>query len=177
MSIRQLTHRESISNEAGTSLVLVCDNIASPANAGSIIRLADAFGIQEIYFCGSKIDLGSNRLKRTSRSTQEYVKIIMRDDIHELLNAFKGKGMKLIGLEITNTSIALQKLTPIEGKAALILGNERRGLKPEILSLLDHSIHIDMYGKNSSMNVGHAAAIALYELRKNHPIRNIPNDK
>ena len=48
----------------------------------------------------------------------------------------------------------------------LIIGNENHGVSDDLLRQSDIVLHIEMYGNNSSMNVTHAAAIALYELTK-----------
>ena len=52
-------------------------------------------------------------------------------------------------------------------KIALILGNERHGISASVLTKLNKSIYIPMYGKNSSMNVAQAAAIAAYTIINN----------
>jgi len=49
---------------------------------------------------------------------------------------------------------------------ALVIGDENSGISEEILSQCKKQVHITMFGKNSSMNVSQAAAIALYELTK-----------
>ena len=49
-------------------------------------------------------------------------------------------------------------------KIALVIGNEQLGISAEVLELVQQTIHIEMFGKNSSMNVVQAAGIGLYSL-------------
>ncbi|HEA28780.1 MAG TPA: TrmH family RNA methyltransferase [Leeuwenhoekiella sp.] len=166
MKTEQLLHENVPLKKPVASVILVCDNIMSPANAGALIRLSDAFGIQKLFFCGKKIDMESNRLKKTARSTEKYVTISQENSILPLLKKLKSKGYNLAGLEITTSSMAIQNFIPTGHATALVLGNEQAGISHDVLPLLDQTLHIDMFGKNSSMNVSHAAAIAMYELTK-----------
>ncbi|MEE3225045.1 MAG: TrmH family RNA methyltransferase, partial [Bacteroidota bacterium] len=77
----------------------------------------------------------------------------------------KNEGFSCIGLELTTQSIPLEtfKHQAFE-KIALVLGNERHGIDQRILEQLDYLTYIPMHGKNSSMNVSQAAAIAAYQL-------------
>ena len=72
----------------------------------------------------------------------------------------KNKGYHIICLEITSESkpIHLFKV-PIEKPIALMIGDENFGISEPVLKLSDSQIHIDMFGKNSSMNVVQAASL------------------
>jgi len=145
-------------------IVVVCDTIESPANIGALFRTCDAFGVQEIIFCGSKIDFSSSRLKRTARTTNEKIEFSCKTDIYEELTRLKKVGYELIALEISEKSIPISKLNCNASKIALVLGNEKNGISEDILKSVSQIVHIEMYGKNSSMNVVQAAGIALYSL-------------
>ena len=146
------------------------DNISSPANLGSIFRLADAFNIQKLVLCGEPVDLDSNRLKRTARSTVKNVEYEQCDDAVEFCRERKAEGYALCALEITRDSIALDSIEYSGfSKMVLILGNENSGIDEKILQLSVRKIHIEMFGKNSSMNVAQAAGIALFEITKSLP--------
>lgn len=146
-------------------ITIVCDSLSSPANVGSMFRLADAFGVAELIFCGTPVNIKSNRLQRTARNTAEHVPFSFEENIAETLHQQKVKGSHIIGVEITTTSTALATLSVgVNQTVCLVIGNEKSGLQQEVLPLLDACYHIPMYGINSSMNVTHAAAIALYEL-------------
>ena len=165
--MKQLDHENSLFSEKRFPIVIICDGIKSPANAGSLLRLADAFNIEEVIFCGPEIDLSSNRLKRTARATINSVKILQKNDILETCHDYSNKGYSLFALEITKESLPVQSLDYNRfSKIALILGNENVGISEEVLEVSHRLIHINMYGKNSSMNVSQAAGIALFEITK-----------
>ena len=162
----QLTHYNSNFKKQKHPITLVCDNITNAPNIGSLFRVADAFGIEEIVFCGNDIPLGK-RMTKTSRSTEKYVSYRIENNISEAINHLKKQDYQLIALEITENSIELTdfKLTSKQ-PIALILGDENFGVSETILNNVDFVLHINMYGNNSSMNVVQAAGITLYELTR-----------
>lgn len=163
----QRTHASTTFEKKRFPVVLVLDGISSPANIGSLFRLADAFGVERLIFCGSKVDLQSNRLRRTARATVKNVLFEEYEDIKSVCSDLKEEGYKLLALEITSESIPLEELEFQNfEKLALVFGNERAGINSEVLKLADNLLHINMFGENSSMNVTHAAAIALFEITK-----------
>lgn len=164
MKTEQLTHYNTPRPNQSLPFVLLCDDLRSPANLGSLFRLADALGVGHLYFLNSVPDLESNRLKRTSRSCEKQVAFSTTDKAEDLILQLKKENYTIIGLELTTTSIALNQFDAQPQKIALILGNERHGISPELIQLADQLVHIPMQGQNSSMNVSHAAAIAAFHL-------------
>ncbi|MDB9782370.1 TrmH family RNA methyltransferase [Winogradskyella sp.] len=162
----QLTHYTTNFKKQNHPITLVCDNISNAPNIGSLFRIADAFGITELVFCGENISLG-RRITKTSRSTEKYVKHQVEPNIETLIKNLKAKKEYLIALEITENSIELSNFKlETNQPIILILGDENFGISPTILELCDATVHINMYGNNSSMNVAQATSIALYELTK-----------
>ena len=162
----QLTHYNSNFKKQKNAITLICDNITNAPNIGSLFRIADAFNIEELIFCGTDISLGK-RMTKTSRSTEKYVNYKIKEDINEFVTSLKAKEYYLIALEITETSTELSQLKLNTNKPiALILGHESFGVSESILKQMDDIVHINMYGNNSSMNVVQATSITLYELTK-----------
>ncbi|WP_062055638.1 TrmH family RNA methyltransferase [Aquimarina longa] len=149
-------------------IILICDRVNSPANIGSIFRIADSFGIPQIYFCGKDSTIiTSKRMIRTSRATHEMIPYDLIEDSITVVQELKSNGYSIFALEITETSIPVSEhIFKPEEKIALIIGEENFGVAEEILALVDKSLHINMYGNNSSMNVATATGIALYEITK-----------
>lgn len=165
--MKQLSHDETNFKSRKFPVVLLLDNITGEANIGSIFRLADAFNIEKIIFTGTSPNLKSNRLKKTSRSTHKTVNSEIRENGLHTAMLLKEQGLLLYALEITSESIPVHQFE-YERKmpVCLVLGNEISGINKDLLQLCHKSLHINMYGKNSSMNVAHAAGIALYEITK-----------
>lgn len=164
---QQLTHEETSFETKKFPIVLVAHQLTSPANLGSIFRAAEAFNIEEILL--SKCDdlMNSNRFKRTARATEQHLNYQAVDLNSALIQKYRDKGFKIIGLEITKDSQSLQdfKLNSSQ-KLLILLGAERYGLAEEWIRLCDNCVHIPMFGLNSSMNVSQALSITLYEFTK-----------
>ena len=161
----QLTHDNTQFTAVKSFTILVYDGVTSPANIGGLFRLCDSFGIEKIYFCGTKIDLSSPRIKRTSRST--HLLINYKDDLDTLavLKQLTKQGYRAIALELTKNSEALEDLDITDKRPlALFIGNEKTGISTNVLTHINTHLHIPMHGTNSSMNVTQAASIGLYAL-------------
>lgn len=162
----QLDHYSSKFVKKKFPIVLVADQVVRPTNVGSLLRLADAFGIEKLILGGPPIEL-NRKVWNTSRATEKVVAFEQTIDTLFELQKLRSKGYLLIGLEITSTSTPLTKIEFKKSqKIALVVGAERYGISENILNVLDDCYHIEMYGQNSSMNVAQATSIALYELTK-----------
>jgi tRNA G18 (ribose-2'-O)-methylase SpoU len=163
--IRQLTHKEFNHSQKVFPIILVCDGLKSPSNIGALFRVCDALGIPKIIFCNTKINFNSPRLQKTARNTQRYVSYSENNDTLSTINNLKDNDYKIIALEITDSSESIENLSLLsDQKIALIIGNEQEGVSDSVLTNSHLCSHIDMYGKNSSMNVVQATSIALYTL-------------
>lgn len=162
----QLTHYNSNFKQHSFPITLICDNVGNAANIGSLFRTADAFGIEKLIFCGKPVLL-RRKMAQTSRATEKYVKFEWRDNPKETLVNLKSIGYLIIALEITDNSTSLYEMElSTTQPIALLIGDENFGVSERLLELSNHIIHIDMFGKNSSMNVVQATNIALYEITK-----------
>jgi len=153
-------HLEKI-NQSRHPVCLLLDGLDDVRNIGSIFRLADAALIEKIYLYNCNFDSKNNKLNRVARSTIQYVPFEEIKSLEEII-ALKNEA-QLVSLEVTNNSIPYTDFRP-EKKVILVIGNESRGVSPELLNLSDISIHLPMYGVNTSMNVMVATGIATYSI-------------
>lgn len=161
----QLTHYTSNFKKQKHPITLICDNITNAPNIGSLFRIADAFNIEKLIFCGDNIPIG-RRMTKTSRSTEKYVNHKVEGKIEDVILQLK-ETHHIIALEITENSTELSTFKLQDNKPiVLILGDENFGVSEFVLKKCDAVIHINMYGNNSSMNVSQATSIALYEFTK-----------
>ena len=163
----QLQHQTNKFQPKKFQVILLCDRVNSPANIGSLLRIADSFGIEKVIFGSVEIDKNSSRLKRTARSTQNWV--LTEDGVTttEALKIALDSGFYPVALEITKQSQPIDKLKINSNqKIILVIGEENEGISDEVLHICNEHRHITMFGKNSSMNVAQATAIALYEITK-----------
>ncbi|KUJ62754.1 RNA methyltransferase [Flavobacteriaceae bacterium CRH] len=160
----QLTHEENQFERKTFPITLVCDHIYFQQNIGSLFRIAEAFGVENIIFSGKDIPLTPRKINKTSRSTHLHVPHIIIEETKELVDYLTKGNFEIIALEIANNSKPLKEVIIADNqKIALIIGSEIDGISDELLKISSQIVHINMFGKNSSMNVVQATSIALYE--------------
>ena len=168
----QLDHSDHEPSTSRFPLSIVADSLGSPLNVGSLFRVCDAMAIDKLYLCGNTATPPNTKIKKTSRSTEKFVNYEWHDNAECLLAGLQASGVFIIALEITASSLPIDSAEftrAIKGKAplCLVLGSENRGVSSELLALADITVHIPMYGNNSSMNVIAAASIACFEITRN----------
>ena len=161
----QLTHEENQFERKIFPITLVCDHIYFQQNIGSLFRISEAFGIENIIFLGKDIPLTPRKINKTSRSTHLHVPYSVIEETDDLIGFLINNNFEIISLEITNSSKPIKEvILPKDKKIALIIGNEINGVSETLLNISNQIVHINMFGKNSSMNVVQAVSICLYEL-------------
>lgn len=165
---KQLNHYQIRNEEQKFPLVIVCDNIRTPENVGMIFRSSEAFGVDKIYFCGILVpEISNAKVRKTARSTELRVPHVYKESTVEVVEELKGEGYAIVGLDITNTSVDIKDYDfKSEKKIVLVLGAEREGISEEVLLKLQHTVHISMFGINTSINAVNALSISLYEITK-----------
>ena len=160
--MKQLTHNDIKNNKQKFPITIVCDAIRTPENIGMCFRIAESFGVQKIYLHATSPNLENRIVKKTARNTVPEIKHEIYSDFDILLEELKKEGNTIIGIEITDKSKPIQEFDFSKFKnIVFILGSERKGIQK--INSIEHTIHIPMYGRNSSMNVIHSLSIALYE--------------
>jgi tRNA G18 (ribose-2'-O)-methylase SpoU len=144
---------------------VICDNIRSLENIGSIFRTADALGVAKIYLCGicgtpPNLKISKTALGAEKNIPWEYVKQTGR-----LIDKLKKQGIEVTALEQAKNSIDYAKYKP-KFPVALIVGNEVKGISPKILQKCDKVIELPMSGEKESLNVSVAFGVAGYEIVK-----------
>ena len=129
-----------------------------------LFRISEAFGVKKVFLVGESPNLENKKVLRTARSTDKNLDIQLFNNSEEVIKKLSQDGFQLVGLELTSKSkyIAISDLS--KNKIAIFIGAERFGLSQETLQKLDKSVHINLFGKNSSINVVNALAIALYQI-------------
>jgi tRNA G18 (ribose-2'-O)-methylase SpoU len=161
----QLTHEENQFERKTFPITLVCDHIYFQQNIGSLFRISEAFGVENIIFLGKDIPLTPRKINKTSRSTHLHVPHIIIEETKNVVSYLTENNFEIIALEIASNSKPIKEVKiPEDQKIALLLGSEIDGICDELLKISNQIVHINMFGKNSSMNVVQAASIALYEI-------------
>lgn len=149
---------------------VVLDGIRSLLNVGSVFRTAEALGFKKVFLCGITPAPISGRQKRevhkTALAAEEYIEWEKFGQTWQLLKMLKKEGFYIIGLELTNRAISLNKFRlPKKQKIALVIGHERKGISAKILKRCDKIVEIPMVGRKESLNVSVAFGIAAFWLQ------------
>lgn len=161
-------------------LYLVLDNIRSRENVGSIFRTADAAGVSKIYICGftptprpgtfdieklsPKQYINTDKIAKTALGAEQWVTWEYHRDTWRLVQQLIRDGVQIVALERTKTAEDIFKMKLPVGPMALIVGNEVKGISPNILKRANKVAAIPMYGRKESLNVAVAAGIAVYAI-------------
>jgi len=161
--LEQLTHNDIENDQKKYPITIVCDAIRTPENIGMCFRISESFGVEKIYFHENSPTIENRIVQKTARHTINQIKHASYPDFDTLIGQLKAAGNTIIGIEITDKSINIQDFDfKNHEKIVLLLGSERNGIKN--INLVDETIAIPMYGRNSSMNVIHSLAITLFEV-------------
>ncbi len=153
-------------------MIAVLANIRSLHNVGSIFRTADAAGIEKLYLGGitpTPIDrFGQLRqqLAKVSLGAEKTVPWAAARNILKLIDQLKNDGYKIWAIEQSKKSVPYYKVKVKSSKlkAALVVGNEVKGLSPAILKKCDKILEIPMRGKKESLNVAVAFGVVTFGL-------------
>ena len=158
--LKRIENKKNVFVDKGKN-VLILDKIQDAGNIGTIIRTADAFGIDTVICTKGTVDIYSQKVLRSTMGSILREKIIYTDDISFL----KEKGYKLIGTVLDEKSISLEKFD-FSKKCAFVMGNEANGISDEIKSICNEFVKIPMTGNAESLNVAVATSIILYSAYK-----------
>ena len=141
--------------------VLILDGVSEPGNMGTIIRTAEAAGIDIIILMNGCTDVYAPKVVRSAMGSLFRMKFLSgkTDDINEL----KEKGFTVAATALYNSQPIENAV--IDGKRAIVIGNEAHGVSEEILNAADMSVRLDMCGDVESLNAAVAAGITMYMLR------------
>lgn len=147
---------------ASNKFVVALDNVRDPGNLGTIIRLCDWFGIEELVCNAETVDCYNPKVIQATMGSITRVNI----SYVNLENYLKKTEHPVFGAFMDGRNVYKTDL-PTSG--ALVLGNEANGISPEIEDLITHRISIPRFGAlqaTESLNVATATAILLSEFKR-----------
>jgi len=136
---------------------ILLDGISDPGNMGTILRTADWFGFDEIICSEDTVELYNPKVVQSTMGSLFRVKVIYTD-LTKYIETITEKGFEIAGADLDGVN-AFEYQFP--EKAALVIGSESHGIRPNIESLLTQKVHIPGAGNAESLNAGIAAGILL----------------
>ena len=148
--------------------VVLLDNIRSLYNTGSILRTADAAGVERVVLCGitPRPDQGSRQrraIAKTALGAEESVPWVYEADTATALSRLASEGYQIVAVETSPDAVNLYEWTP-RWPVCLVFGHEREGLSADLAAGIETIVRIPMLGQKRSLNVATAAGVVLYEL-------------
>ncbi len=157
LAVFQKRHLNRIKNISNL-LTIMLDDVQDPGNLGTIIRIADWFGINYIICSNATADCYNPKVVQSTMASLGRVNVIYTDlksfleenkNIKKYAALLKGKDIRSAG-----------KIK----EGIIIFGNESRGLSKELVSLVDEKLTIEKIGEAESLNVSVAVGIILYAI-------------
>lgn len=166
IALAEIPEYEYDENTIPHSLSLVLNGIQDPGNLGTILRLADWFGIR-VVFCDQDCAGAYNpKCVQASMGAIFRVKVIYTD-LASLIRKYKSETFHCYGTFLAGENIYQ---TSLGEKGFIVMGNEGNGISPEIEELVDFRLTIPSFAGNpnstESLNVGVAAGIMLSEFKR-----------
>lgn len=150
-----------------TALLLALDGVQNPGNLGTIIRLADWFGIKDIVCSKECADCYNPKVVQATMGAILRVRVHYVDNLANFLLSAKNQGMPIYGTLLSGNNIYT---TDIENRGVVVMGNEGRGVSDACQATLTHHLLIPPYPANTptseSLNVAMATGIILSEFRR-----------
>ena len=149
--------------------IIIADHLMTPDNMGAMIRLADNIGASEMCFLGSEDDHRLGRVRRAAASSRDNIRWYFTEESD--LRKIVPKNKTVVAIETADNATCIYD-TPLPENAAFIVGSESHGLSEELLKQCDLVVYIPVPGPTRSLNVSHAAAVALFEWQRQMLIKN-----
>ncbi len=141
-------------------LILTLDDVQNPGNVGTIIRLADWFGIRDIICSPATADCYNPKVIQATMGSIARVRVHYTD----LVTWLSGVGSPVYGTFLEGDNVYTTPLTP---NGIIVMGNEGQGISPALESLVTRKISIPRFGHDAeSLNVAIATAIVCSEFRR-----------
>lgn len=143
--------------------VLILDRIQDPGNMGTIIRTADAAGVDAIIALKGCVDIYNPKVIRSTMGSIFDMNVIHATQ-EEALRILKLKKFDIVSSYLDTNNY--YNTVEYNYKTALVIGNEANGINEELVSKSDVLVKIPIYGKAESLNAAISSAILMYEIKK-----------
>jgi len=160
--IAEIPRRDITKEELLQGISIILDDLRDPGNLGTIIRLADWFGIERIICSRQTVDMYNPKVVQSSMGSITRVKVYY-EDLYKIIEESKGK------ISIYSTVMNGNNLyaTHLHNNAFIIIGNESHGISDAIAELSDEKISIPFFRKGAeSLNASVAAAVVISEFKR-----------
>lgn len=158
---------EDIYNKAEASgeqpLVIILDNLEDPHNLGAIMRTAECSGAHGVIIPKRRSAGLTDTVAKSSAGAIEYMPCVKVANIGQTIDQLKEDGFWIAACDMDGVTYYNQDLT---GKLAIVIGSEGAGISRLVKKKCDFTVSMPMVGKITSLNASNAAAVLMYEVRR-----------
>lgn len=158
-------HSTTMADQARENLVLALDDIQDPGNLGTIVRIADWFGIKDIFCSTGTADIYNPKAVQATMGALARVRVHYTDLIREISQM--PSQIPVYGTFLDGETIYS---TPLSGNGVIIMGNEGNGISREVAAKVNRHLFIPNWpagaATSESLNVAVATAIVCSEFRR-----------
>ncbi len=148
---------------AGEPLLVALDQVTDPRNLGAVIRSAEGAGASGVIVPAHNSARVTSAVARSSAGAVEHLPVAVVPNLARYLNEVKGPRLWVYSADAAGTPMADADLS---GGLSLVFGAEGKGIRPLVRRACDASVSIPLSGQVESLNVSVAAAVLLYEARR-----------
>lgn len=141
--------------------IILLDRVQDPGNLGTIIRTADAFGVNGIIVSEGSVDVYNPKVVRATMGSLFRMSICHTDDSISTIKELKNRGINIYSTSLQGNRFIHE--VDFRLPSLLIIGNESRGVSNELLDMADMLVKIPMVGGAESLNAAVASSIIMYE--------------
>ncbi len=145
-------------------LLMILENLQDPGNLGTILRTAEGAGVTGIVLGKDCVDLYNPKTIRSTMGSIYRMPVYHSENLRQDVEKLKSRGVNLYAAHLQGREYYSGK--SFAGPTGFFIGNESRGLSDELAALADTYIKIPMDGQVESLNAAVAAAVLMYEARR-----------
>ncbi len=165
VAIFRQRHKDIVSDELADKLVLALDGVQDPGNLGTIVRIADWFGIKDIVCSRDTADIYNTKVVQSTMGSLARVNVYYTD-IKQFIEAMP------LSTPVYGTMLEADNMyaQPLSDNGIIIMGNEGKGISQDVRKLITRGVRIPSYPMGcptaESLNVAIATAIVCAEFRR-----------
>ena len=149
--------------------LVIADHLMTPDNLGAMIRIADNIGASEMCFLGEESRHKLGKVRRSAASSRDNIRWYFTEETD--LRKIVPQGKSIVAIETSDNATCIYD-TQLPEDVAFIVGSESQGIREELLKQCDIVVYIPVPGPTRSLNVSHAAAVALFEWQRQMVLKN-----
>lgn len=148
--------------------VIILDNLEDPHNLGAIMRTAECVGAHGIIIPKRRSVSVTDTVAKASAGAVEYMKVAKVTNISQTIEMLQQEGLWVGACDMDGDVYYKSNL---KGAVAIVIGSEGSGISKLVKSKCDFVVSMPMVGKITSLNASNAAAILMYEIRKQRDVQ------